>query len=110
MYPGTFADSAPERPAIIMGDSGEVVTYQQLHQRSNRFSRYLRSIGLAEDEVVAIFMTNNPHFHEVAWGTRQIGRYFTPGNTHLTLDEVAYIINDSATTVIVANPGTAEVA
>jgi long-chain acyl-CoA synthetase len=110
MYPGTFADSAPERAAIIMGDRGEVVTYQQLHQRSNQFSRYLRSIGLAEDEVVAIFMTNNPHFHEVAWGTRQMGRYFTPVNTHLTLDEVAYIINDSGTTVIVANPGTADVA
>jgi long-chain acyl-CoA synthetase len=110
MYPRTFARSAPDRPAIIMGDSGEVVTYAQLHERSNQFSRYLRSIGLTESEVVAIFMTNNPHFHEAAWGTRQIGRYFTPLNTHLTLDEVVYIINDSGTSVIVANPGTADVA
>jgi long-chain acyl-CoA synthetase len=110
MYPGTFATSAPDRPAIIMGDSGEVVSYQQLHERSNQFSRYLRSIGLTESEVVAIFMTNNPQFHEVAWGTRQIGRYFTPVNTHLTPEEVVHIINDSGTTVIVANPGTADVA
>jgi fatty-acyl-CoA synthase len=110
MYPGTYANSAPDRAAIIMGSTGEIVTYRQLHERSNQFSHYLRSVGLEEDDVVAIFMTNNPHYHEVAWGTRQIGRYFTPINTHLTLDEVVHIINDSGTTVIVANSGTAEVA
>ena len=110
MYPGTYAKSAPDRPAIIMGTTGHTVTYRQLHERSNQFSRYLRSIVLAEDEVVAIFMTNSPHYHEVAWGTRQIGRYFTPVNTHLTLDEVVHIVNDSGATVIVANGGTADVA
>src|SRR3954471_9213535 len=110
MYPGTYATSASDRAAIIMGSSGEVVTYRQLHERSNQFSRYLRSIGLPESEVVAIFMTNNPHFHDIAWGTRQVGRYFTPVNTHLTVEEVVHIVNDSGTTVIVANSGTAEVA
>jgi long-chain acyl-CoA synthetase len=110
MYPGTFASSAPERPAIIMGGTGEVVTYRQLHERSSQFSQYLRGIDLGEDQVVAILMTNNPRYHEVAWGTRQVGRYFTPVNTHLTLDEVLYIVNDSGATVIVANAGTADVA
>src|SRR4051794_8024212 len=110
MYPGTYATSASDRAAIIMGSTGEVVTYRQLHERSNQFSHYLRSIGLAADDVVAILMTNNPRYHEVAWGTRQIGRYFTPVNTHLTPDEVVHIINDSGATVVVANPGTADVA
>ena len=102
MYPGTYATSASDRAAIIMGSTGEVVTYRQLHERSNQFSHYLRSIGLAADDVVAILMTNNPRYHEVAWGTRQIGRYFTPVNTHLTPDEVVHIINDSGATVVVA--------
>jgi acyl-CoA synthetase (AMP-forming)/AMP-acid ligase II len=110
MYPGTFAETAGERPAIIMGATGEIVTYEQLRARSNRFSRYLRDIGLGADQVVAILMDNNPRYHEVAWGTRQVGRYFTPVNTHLTADEVAYIVNDSAATVIVANAGLADVA
>src|SRR3954469_21706275 len=110
MYPGTYATSASDRAAVIMGSTGEVVTYRQLHERSNQFSHYLRSICLWEDDVVAILMTNNPRYHEVAWGTRQIGRYFTPVNTHLTPDEVAYIVNDSGATVIVANGAFADVA
>ena len=93
-----------------MGGSAEVVRYRQLRERSNQFSHYLRDISLGPDQVVAVLMDNNPRYHEVAWGTRQIGRYFTPVNTHLTADEVAYIVNDASATVIVANAGLAEIA
>jgi fatty-acyl-CoA synthase len=110
MYPGAFAQTAPDRAAIIMGTSGEIVTYRQLDERSNQFARYLRDIEFEPDDVVAILMDNNARYHEVAWGVRRIGRYFTPVNSHLTADEVAYIINDCGATVVVANAGLADVA
>jgi long-chain acyl-CoA synthetase len=110
MYPGTFGHTAPDRAAIIMGGSGEIVTYRQLDERSNQFAHYLRDIELEPDDVVAIVMDNNPRYLEVAWGVRRAGRYFTPVNTHLTADEVSYIINDSGATIVVANSGLAEVA
>src|SRR3954452_19738017 len=105
MYPGTFAASAPDRPAVVMGGSGVVVTYRELDERSNQFAHHLRSLDLAPDDVVAILMDNNPRYHEVAWGVRRIGRYLTPVNSHLTAEEVAYIVNDSGATVLVANAG-----
>src|SRR4051794_15121534 len=46
MYPGTFAATTPDRPAVVMAASGEVVTYRQLDERSNRFAHYLRSLPL----------------------------------------------------------------
>src|SRR5205823_3981058 len=110
MYPGTFAQTAPDRAAIIMGGTGEIVTYRQLDERSNQFAHYLRAIELGPDDVVAIVMDNNPRYLEVAWGVRRAGRYFTPVNTHLTADEVSYIINDSGAAIVVANSGLAEVA
>src|SRR3954452_15620703 len=110
MYPGTFAAATPDRPAVVMGRSGEVVTYQQLERRSNRFAHYLRELDGASDDVVAVLMDNTSRYHEVAWGVRRIGRYFTPVNTHLTADEVAYIVNDSGATVLVANEGLRDVA
>src|SRR4051794_12186425 len=110
MYPATFAASTPDRPAIVMGGSGEVVTYRQLDERSNRFAHYLRGLELGPSEVVAILMENNARYHEVAWGVRRIGRYLTPVNTHLTAEEIAYIVNDSGATVLVASPGVADLA
>jgi long-chain acyl-CoA synthetase len=110
MYPGTFAKTTPERAAIIMGGSGEIVTYRQLDERSNQFAHYLRDIDLGSGDVVAILMDNNARYHEVAWGVRRIGRYFTPVNSHLTADEVAYVVNDSGATVVVANAGLADLA
>jgi long-chain acyl-CoA synthetase len=110
MYPATFAASAPDRPAVVMGGSGAVVTYRELDERSNQFAHYLRSLDLGPDDVVAVLMDNNARYHEVAWGVRRIGRYFTPVNTHLTADEVAHIVNDSRAKVLVANDAVRELA
>ena len=110
MYPATFATSAPDRPAVVMGASGTVVTYRELDERSNQFAHHLRRLEVGPNDVVAVLMDNNPRYHEVAWGVRRIGRYFTPVNTHLTAEEVAYILNDSRATVLVANEGMLQVA
>jgi long-chain acyl-CoA synthetase len=36
MYPGIFAAKEPERPAVIMGAAGTVLTYAELEARSNQ--------------------------------------------------------------------------
>ena len=36
MHPGVFAAKEPERPAVIMGAAGPVVTYAELEARSNQ--------------------------------------------------------------------------
>ena len=46
MFPGTFAATAPDEPAVIMATSGEVVTYRQLDEEANRLSHVLRAAGL----------------------------------------------------------------
>ncbi len=110
MYPGSFAHTAGDRPAVIMGSSGEVVTYRQLEERSNRFAHYLRSQGLRQGDVVAVLMENNAFYHEVVWGARRSGLYFTTINSHLTVDEAAYIINDCGARVLVSSTALAEMA
>jgi non-ribosomal peptide synthetase component F len=36
VHPGVFAAKEPERPAVIMGAAGPVVTYAELEARSNQ--------------------------------------------------------------------------
>src|SRR6266571_2466407 len=110
MYPATFAATAPDRAAIIMAGSGDVVTYHQLRDRSNRLARFLHDIDPSGQAVVAILMDNDPRYLEIAWAVRQTGRYLTPVNSHLTADEVAYIVADCCASVLVASVSLADVA
>jgi fatty-acyl-CoA synthase len=108
MYPCTYAKSAPERAAVVMGDTGEVVTYRELDERSNQLAHLLRAEG--DDAGLAIAMENNAAYLPIAWGARRCGRYFTTVNHHLTPAEMAYIIDDCGARVLVMSHAQAETA
>ncbi|HEY5335501.1 MAG TPA: acyl-CoA synthetase [Mycobacteriales bacterium] len=101
--PITWAAEDPDRPAIIMGGSGETTTYGQLAERASRLVNLLQSYGLAEGDTIALLSENSPRFHEVLWAGRLGGFYVTPINRHLGLDEIAYIMNDCGAKVLVAS-------
>jgi acyl-CoA synthetase (AMP-forming)/AMP-acid ligase II len=67
MYPGTFAASTPDKPAVVMGLSGEVVTYSELDERSARLSQLLYAQGLRPGDKIALLAENHPRFYEVYW-------------------------------------------
>ena len=110
MYPATFARTAPDRPAVIMAGSGEVVTYRELDERSNQLAHLLRGRGLRPGGVVAVCMENNASYHVVQWAARRSGLYFVPINYRLTADEVAYIVNDSGAQALITSEATADLA
>ncbi len=110
MHPGYWAQHTPERAAVIMATSCEVVTYRELDQRSNQLAHYLRTIGLTRGDTVAALLPNGADYHAVAWAVRRSGMYLTPVNTHLTADEVAYIVDDCAARVLIASDSLSEIA
>ncbi|HET9972879.1 MAG TPA: AMP-binding protein [Streptosporangiaceae bacterium] len=55
--------------AVVMGGTGETVSYAQLEERSSRLARALRSRGLRDGGHIAILMENNRAFLEVALGS-----------------------------------------
>ena len=46
-HPRHWAEVAPDRPAIIMGGTGEVVTYAELSDRADRCAHLRRRLGSA---------------------------------------------------------------
>ena len=94
MWPGAFADTQPDKPAYVMVESGEVVTYRQLDERSNQLARLFNERGLGFGDHIAIFMDNNARYIEVAWAAQRSGLYFTAINYHFNADEVAYILEN----------------
>ncbi len=110
MYPGTQAALHPERPAFIMADSGEAVTYAELDRRSNRLAHLLRANGLKRLEHYAIFMENNNRYLESCAAGHRSGLYYTCVNSFLTAEELAYILNNSESQVLITSRSKLEVA
>jgi fatty-acyl-CoA synthase len=110
MYPGTFAATTPDKPALIMAETGETLTYAQLDERSLRLARVLAAAGLAKGDVVAMIADNSPEALEIYWAAQRSGLYVTAINHHLSADEVSYVVADSGAKAVVAAGAKAELA
>ena len=113
MHPAEIASQAPDRLAVVMGGSGESLTFRQLEQRSRVLAVAWRRAGVRRGDTVGILLENHLRFLEVAWAAQRSGLYYTAVNWHLTPEEVAYIVSDSGAKVLVSsalNLSTAEAA
>ena len=109
-YPGTIAAIDPQRRAVVMGGSGQVVTYGQLDKGSIRLARLLRETGLGPGDHFAVMMENHPRYCEVVWAALRSGLYVTAINSHLTPSEAAFIVDDCEAKVLVTSAARADVA
>lgn len=109
-HPYIIAEKTPGKPAIIMAQSGEMVTFGELEDRSNQGAQFFRSTGLNKGDTIAIFMTNSARYLELAWAAQRSGLYFTCISSRLTAPEVKYIVEDSGSRILITCPELAEVA
>ena len=73
---------------------------QSLERRSNRLANLLRGRGLARLDHYAIFMENNARYVECCAAGARSGLYFTCVNSYLTVEELAYIVDNSQSKVL----------
>jgi long-chain acyl-CoA synthetase len=100
----------PDKPAIIMGSSGEIVTFGEFEARSNRVAHLLRDAGLGRGDHIAVFIENSPQLLEIEGGAERAGVYYSLINTYLGADEVAYVVANSRAKVLFSSAARREVA
>jgi long-chain acyl-CoA synthetase len=110
MYTGKHAHLRPLQPAFIMAGSGEAVTYAELEARSNRLAHLLRNRGLKRLDHFAIFMENNSRYLEACGAGERSGLYYTCVNSYLTASELAYIVTNSESRVLITSVARLDVA
>lgn len=103
MYPGLHARTTPDKPAVILADSGEVVTYQQLDRNSAALATVLHDADLRRGDVVAVLSDNAAEVFDVYWAAHRSGLYITAINHHLTPAEAAYIVKDSGARALIVS-------
>jgi acyl-CoA synthetase (AMP-forming)/AMP-acid ligase II len=107
-YPGAWAERQPDHPAVVMGTSGAVITYGQLHETACRTANLLHSIGLRPGGHVALCLENRAEFLPLCWGAIYAGAYLTAISSRLTAEELGYIVEDSGSRVLVTSPAKAD--
>jgi long-chain acyl-CoA synthetase len=101
MYPGQQVKTRSDQPAFIMATTGESVTYGELEARAQ---------GLKQYDHYAIFMENNSRYVESCAAGERSGLYYTPVNSYLTADELAYILQNSQSQILVTSQSRLNVA
>ena len=104
------AIATPDKPAFIMGSTGETVTFGELDAVANQVAQLLRASGVQPGQHIAMMMKNCREFMEIMFGCMRAGVVFTPISTHLKKDETAYIINNCRAQLFIASASLADVA
>ncbi len=110
VYPGVHAANHPERAAVIMADSGEVVSYQDFEAQANQLAHYLMDQGLSRGDHYAIFMENNAQYLPCCGAGERAGLYYTCVNSYLQADELAYILENSESQVLITSADKLDIA
>ena len=94
-HPGIFAERTPDRPAITMGESGSTINFREFEEISNQFAHLMRKCGLTYGDRVAVLLENHLLYMPIVWGVFRAGLRFVAIATHLTPEEIDYILQDS---------------
>jgi long-chain acyl-CoA synthetase len=110
MYTGKHVLLRPLQPAFIMASTGEAITYRELNARSNALAHLFRNRGLKRLDHYAIFMENNSRYLEACGAGERSGLYFTCVNSYLTSGELAYILTNSESRILITSKAKLEIA
>ncbi len=92
----------PDKKAIVCGKKRW--SYREFHERVCRLSRALRDRGINKGDKVSVLHPNCHCFLEAYYGVAQLGAISVPINTRLSPKEIAFILEDSDSKVLIADP------
>jgi long-chain acyl-CoA synthetase len=110
LFPDRYAEESPDKPAYVMARTGESVSFRDLVDGSRRAAHLMRQLGAMQGASVAFLMENHVRLLELAWAAQRAGLRYTTISPRLTVDEVAYILEDSGTRLLFASASTLDTA
>lgn len=101
--PRTHARKDPTAIAFVMCATNERLTFAELEARANQGAHLLRRAGLKRGDHIAILMENRREFLEICFAADRSGLYYTTISTHLTTEEIRYILSDCGARVLITS-------
>lgn len=101
-----WAERQGDKPAWIFAPEdgpASTVSYAELAGLALRGSRFLRSLGLASGDGIAVLSPNHHHSPAVHWAAQLAGLYYTPISVQFQRAEVQHILQDCDANVLVCH-------
>lgn len=108
MHPSVHARSNPNKPAVIVAETGESISFAELDAASNKAAHLFRAHGLQHEDVVAFMCDNTPHYYGLTWGAQRSGLRYVCVSSRLTQDETDYILSNSGAKMLVVSASLAD--
>ncbi|MET0910752.1 MAG: long-chain-fatty-acid--CoA ligase [Ilumatobacteraceae bacterium] len=91
----------PDLEALVDADTGRRFTFAELNDRVNRTAHVLSDLGVGRGDRVGLLMMNSVEFEETFFAIAKLGGVVVPLNWRLVPDELAFILGDAGTGVVV---------
>jgi long-chain acyl-CoA synthetase len=79
-------------------------SYRELDAAAGRCAAGLHALGVRPGDRVTVFLENRSEWLAAYHGALRLGAVVNPVNSMLTAEEIAFIVGDAASTVVVTNP------
>jgi amino acid adenylation domain-containing protein len=93
------ASETPLSIAVIMADRS--LTFAELDRRANKLGRYLRSLGVQRETIVAVYMERSLEMVVALLAILKSGGAYLPIDSSLPRERVTYLLHDSEARVVV---------
>ena len=103
MHPRIYADTHPDKPALIMAETGETLTYGALETLANQGAQLMRKLGVQKGDIIALWARNSTEFMSVYWAAQRTGVYICPLPVYLSVDDAAYILKDCGAKMLIVS-------
>src|SRR4051794_2233995 len=94
-------DKASPFLGVISGERRR--SHAEVADRAARIAGGFEGLGVGQGDSVCILMRNDIAFIEAAYAAMQLGAYAVPVNWHFKPEEINYILEDSATRVLIGH-------
>nr|APD72009.1 non-ribosomal peptide synthetase 1 [Streptomyces lunaelactis] len=102
---GRQVAAAPDSVAVVFGDVQ--VTYRELDARSNRLARVLIGRGVGPESVVGVALRRSPQWCVTVLAVLKAGGAYLPMDAAYPAERLAFMVEDSAARLILADAATA---
>ena len=92
----------PDQIALVFEE--EVLTYDELENRSNQLAHHLYKKGIPKDALVALLMDRSPEMVITMLGVMKAGGAYVPIDTGNPMDRILYILEDTKADYLISTP------
>ncbi|PYE91524.1 non-ribosomal peptide synthetase [Bacillus sp. 196mf] len=91
----------PDKVAVRY--KNEELSFKELHKKANQISKYLKSLGLSSDKIVAIYFDKSIDTVVSILGILKVGAAYLPIDSSYPIDRCKFMIEDSECDVLITS-------